>query len=221
MHNAIGLTNRGVEYCAKKILESIGFGIDVKPNLYIDFSKGLDTAKENTEKALTIYKWVFGHHFNCLIKNDSCPNSGENIKKTIEYNVIMTEWIKKENPDLIVIDKVSIVHPFEMLKELERRGADAIMGINSIPFEIIYPYGKSSMQKVGGGGISGEPAYEFAFNYNKEARKHVSIPYLMGCGVMCKDDIIAYQEIGADAVVICSWGALYPGEVSEILKEFN
>lgn len=218
--NAIGLTNRGVEYCAPKILDSIETGIDVIPNLYVDFRQGFDWAVEKTRQALNIYESTLGEHFNCLIKNDSCHNSGEDIAKTIRCNILLTGWIKKHY-DIAVIDKVSIIHPFEMLEELEKKGADAIMGVNSIPFDLVYPNRKSLMWKVGGGAVSGAPAFKQAFAYNKEARKHVKIPYFMGCGITSKNDILAYQEIGADVCVICSWAAIYPGEVSDILEEFN
>jgi dihydroorotate dehydrogenase len=222
IQNAIGLTNRGVKYCALSILDSIELGIDVKPNLYIDFSKGIELAIQNTQRALEIYALILGDYFDCLIKNDSCPNSGENITKTIKYNAILTEWIKKQTGGKIaIIEKVSIVHPFEMLEELERRGADAIMGVNSIPFAKIYPDKKSPMWRVGGGGISGAPALKQAYAYNKEARRHVKIQYLMGCGIMSKEDILAYQDIGADTCVICSWASLYPSKVADALEEFN
>lgn len=219
--NAIGLTNHGAEYCARRILDSINLGIDVKPNLYIDFSNGIKAAIENTRQALNAYKLILGDHFNCLIKNDSCPNSGEDIAKTIESNIVLTQWIKNNYKGILVVDKVSIIHPLEMLKELERMGADAIMGVNSIPFARIYPDKKSPMWKVEGGGVSGAPAFKQAYAYNKEARKQVDIPYFMGCGITNKDNIQAYLDIGADVCAICSWAALRPGEVANILEEFN
>jgi dihydroorotate dehydrogenase len=222
IHNTFGLTNRGVLPCAEEILKSIQNGIDVKPNLYIDYSRGMDAARKNTQRALDIYEMVLGEQFRCLIKNGSCPNSGEDITEIIEYNTAMTRWIKDyKKGKVAVLDKVSVVHPFEMLEELEKQGADGIIGINTIPFNLVYPNKKSPTWKWGGGAISGAPAFKQAYDYNKEAIKHVSIPYFMGCGVTCEDDVLAYFDIGADVVVICSWAALYPGEVIDIIEEFN
>jgi dihydroorotate dehydrogenase (NAD+) catalytic subunit len=70
---------------------------------------------------------------------------------------------------------------------------------------------------VGGGGVSGGPAFEAAFSYNQTLRKKVSLPFIMGCGVKNLEDVRKYLDIGADAVSLCTLALRDPKEAERII----
>ena len=56
MLNAYGLTNLGVEVCAKEIKQSYNSGLRVIPNYYPEFAKGTETAIRETLESIEIYQ---------------------------------------------------------------------------------------------------------------------------------------------------------------------
>jgi dihydroorotate dehydrogenase len=122
------------------------------------------------------------------------------------------------------VAKISICHPLEFAQELERAGADVIHGINSIPYEILFPppgHPRSPLWQVGGGGVSGGPAFKEAYRYNQVLRQRVALPLIMGCGVSRADDVRRYLDLGADAVSICTLALRRPQVVAEIVRAYH
>src|SRR5208337_2410607 len=139
MLNAYGLTNGGVAACAPDIRRSSQAGINVVPNLYPEFIKGTETAIQETLEALEIYREGLGPYFWALELNFSCPNSQEEIAQNLKQGLACCQQIKVRYPDLFLIAKISICHPYEFSQELEKIGVNAIHAINTIPYEIIFP----------------------------------------------------------------------------------
>jgi dihydroorotate dehydrogenase len=221
MINAYGLTNAGAKECAKKIWYARQKGYNVIPNFYPEFIKGTDQAIEETLKAIEIYEETLPSNFWAIELNFSCPNSAECIRDNIEQGSLCATAVRKRFPDLIVIAKISYIHPYEFAEELEDVGVDAIHAVNTIPYQFIYPDQVSPLASIGGGGVSGDPAGEKAFEYNKGLRKRVSLSLIFGCGVRCEGDVYRYFDIGADAVSICSLPICDPDEATKILGAFN
>jgi len=221
MLNAYGLTNPGAEACAREIKKSGDQGFKVIPNLYPEFAKGTGLAIKDTLEALEIYRQILGPDFWALELNFSCPNSQEAIRKNVTQGLKCSREVRGKFPDLFLVVKISICHPYEFAQELEKLGVNALHAINTIPFDIIYPQKRSPLERVGGGGVSGGPALAAALSYNTRLRKRVSLPLIMGCGVKNREDVQRYLEVGADAVSLCTLALRKPGEAAEIVARFN
>ncbi|MFZ0050607.1 MAG: hypothetical protein WAK96_02420 [Desulfobaccales bacterium] len=223
MLNAYGLTNRGVAACSQDIRRSCQAGINVVPNLYPEFIKGTQTAIRETLEALEIYRESLGPYFWALELNFSCPNSQEEIAQNLQQGLICCQQVRRRYPELFLIAKISICHPYEFAQELEKIGVAAIHAINTIPYEIIFPPGRyppSPLRAVGGGGVSGGPAWAAAYEYNRGLRPKVGCFLIMGCGVRRRQDAQRYFEIGADAVSLCTLALRDWREAADIIGSY-
>lgn len=219
--NAYGLTNQGAEINAKKISSTIAEnGLRVIPNFYPQFAVGRDQANAETIRAIEIYAYTLCSWFWALELNLSCPNDKTKIRENMADALACVKAIRQVRPNLCLIAKISIVHPYEFAQKLIDAGVDIIHAINTIPYDLVYPKGPPSpLRAVGGGGVSGGPAFRQALAYNAGLRRLITAPIIMGCGVIGAWDANAYFGIGADAVSICSVCRLNPGEAIRIIKE--
>lgn len=221
MLNAYGLTNPGVEILAPKITKSVERGWRVIPNFYPEFAKGLDTAVRETLQALEIYRRNLDTAFSALEINFSCPNSREAIRDNVAHGLALIRQVRENYPDLFLVVKLSVLHPYEFAQELERLGVSALHAVNTIPYELVYPGKRSPLWQVGGGGVSGGPAFPQALAYNAGLRTQVKIPLIMGGGVASRSDVRRYFDLGADAVSLCTLALRRPQEAEAIIFEHN
>jgi|WetSurMetagenome_2_1015567.scaffolds.fasta_scaffold190683_1 dihydroorotate dehydrogenase len=225
MLNAYGLTNPGVHECAKMIKDAISRGFNVIPNYYADFSKGRDWAIEEAFSAIDTYRMILGRSFKVLLKNDSCPNSGEDIEKTIEDNIALTRAIKERVGDEIaLVEKISYIHPYKMARELVRNGADAIMAINAIPYQVVFPGRMSPLEKVGGGAVSGVKISMLARTYHLELTRSIDVPIIYSGGIMTSLHVTSCKKFareGKSSLAACSLAVLNTKEARRIIKEEN
>jgi dihydroorotate dehydrogenase (NAD+) catalytic subunit len=153
--------------------------------------------------------------------NYSCPNSEEAIAKNVVQAIQCTRKVRSLYPQLYLIAKLSICHPYEFARELERIGVNALHAVNTIPYNIVFPLQRSPLGEVGGGGVSGGPAFPLALRYNQELRQKVDLFLIMGCGVTCADDVRRYFDLGADAVSLCTLALRKPQTAARIVLKFN
>jgi dihydroorotate dehydrogenase len=219
--NAYGLTNDGVEACAPDIRRACNQGFKIIPNLYPEFIKGTDIAIQETLEAVAIYQQHLGPHFGALELNFSCPNSQEAMAQNVVQGLQCLREVRRRYADLFLIAKLSVCHPYEFAQELEKAGVNALHAVNTIPYEIAFPLTRSPLQAVGGGGVSGGPAFALALRYNQELRKKVSLFLIMGCGVTSRDDVQRYFDLGADAVSLCTLALRSPPEAVKIVVKYN
>ena len=220
MLNAYGLTNGGVDKVAPQIGAACREGCQVIPNFWPEFTKGTEIAVQETLDALALYRQRLGEAFWALELNFSCPNVPEDIACNVTDGLACVRALKAAHPDLFLITKLSVVHPYEFAQELERVGVGALHGVNTIPYELVFPpdrFPPSPLAHVGGGGVSGGPAWAQAYQYNKGLRPLVRLPLIMGCGVTSQEDVQRYLDLGADAVSICTLVLRHPGEAEKIL----
>lgn len=221
MLNAYGLTNHGVAACAPELRRSVELGFNVVPNLYPEFIKGVEIAIRETLEALEIYRRALGPHFWALELNYSCPNSAEEIAQNVNQGLKCTREVRRRYPELFLVVKISICHPYEFAQELEHLGVQAVHAINTIPYEIVFPperYPRSPLWQAGGGGVSGGPAWAAAYAYNRGLRPRVGLSLIMGCGVKGREEVQRYFEIGADAVSFCTLALRDWREAEKILR---
>jgi dihydroorotate dehydrogenase (NAD+) catalytic subunit len=220
MLNAYGLTNNGVEDCASKIGAACREGFQVIPNFWPEFSKNAEIAVQETLEAIAIYRQHLGGGFWALELNFSCPNVPEDIACNVTDSLACVRAVKSAYPGLFLIAKISLQHPYELAQELETAGVGALHAVNTIPYEIVFPpnrHSPSPLADVGGGGVSGGPAFAQAYQYNQGLRPLVRLPIIMGCGVTNEDNVQRYLDLGADAVSICTLALCNPKEAERIV----
>jgi dihydroorotate dehydrogenase (NAD+) catalytic subunit len=223
MLNAYGLTNAGVALGLPGLKEALDSGLNVIPNFYPEFARGTDTAIAQTLEAIGLYRAALGNAFKALELNFSCPNSDEEIRENVVQSLQCCQTVRRTYPDLRLIAKISICHPFEFAQELENLGVLAIHAVNTIPYALVFPppqISPSPLAQVGGGGVSGGPAFAQAYTYNRELRQKVKVHLIMGCGVTSMGDAQRYFDVGADAVSICTLALRKPGEAERIVNHF-
>ncbi|HZE21018.1 MAG TPA: HisA/HisF-related TIM barrel protein, partial [Desulfobaccales bacterium] len=132
-----------------------------------------------------------------------------------------TREVRRRDPDLFLIIKLSICHPYEFAQELESLGVNALHAINTIPYNIVFPLQRSPLAEVNGGGVSGGPAFPLALKYNEELRKKVALFLIMGCGVTSRDDVQRYFDVGADAVSLCTLALRKPQKAARVVAAYN
>ncbi|MFH1183158.1 MAG: hypothetical protein V1690_02770 [Candidatus Moraniibacteriota bacterium] len=222
MLNSYGLTNPGVVACAQEIRESCEMDLDAIPNFYPEFDKGADLAIGETLQAIEIFSEILGSFFWALELNYSCPNSKEKIALNSRQALECSRKVRRKFPLLFQIAKISIVHRYDFVEELSII-VDAIHSMNTIPYELTYDAvsNPSPLADVGGGGVSGGPAKEKAFAYNKGLAKRVKVPLILGCGVETLNDVGSYQDIGASVVSVCSAVIRTPKETEKIITVMN
>lgn len=221
MLNAYGLTNAGAEASATAIRGACDRGLRVIPNLYPEFIKGTQIAIRETLEAVEIYRRILGPHFRALELNYSCPNSEEAIAKNVAQAIQCTRKVRSLYPTLFLVAKLSICHPYEFAQELERVGVNAIHAVNTVPYSIVFPLQPSPLDAVGGGGVSGGPAFELACKYNQELRPRVGLFLIMGGGVISQNAVQRYFDLGADAVSLCTLALRHPREAARVVLAYN
>jgi dihydroorotate dehydrogenase (NAD+) catalytic subunit len=224
MLNAYGLTNPGVAAGAPGLAGAIQAGYRVIPNFYPEFAKGGEMARQETLEAIALYRQALGEHFQTLELNFSCPNAAEAIAENVVQALALTQELRQRHPELHLIAKLSVCHPYEFAQELERLGVAALHAVNTVPWEVLYPPGlnpASPLAAVGGGGVSGGPAFKVAYDYNRGLRPLVKGFLIMGCGVKSQEEVQRYFDLGADAVSLCTLALRRPPEAARIIQAYN
>jgi len=222
--NAYGLTNAGAERSARELKASQDLGIKVTPNFYPEFIRGTAVAIRDTLEALEIYQAALGPHFQALELNYSCPNSQEEIRENVAQGLKCAQAVRQQFPALFLIVKVSVCHPYEFAQELEGLGVNALHAVNTVPYDLVFPppvNPPSPLRRVGGGGVSGGPAFALAYRYNAGLRPKVGLFLIMGCGVTNHDDVKKYFDLGADAVSLCTLALRAPDEARKVILAYN
>lgn len=221
--NAYGLANDGVSVNAPAIASAQRCGFNVIPTFYPQFIKGRAETIKDTLFACGVYN-NFLEDFWMLEVNFSCPNSKEKIRENMEDGEALIMAVKQTFPWLCLIAKISYVHPYEFAQRLVRAGASVIHAINTIPYDLVYQSmrGHSPLADVGGGGVSGEPTRDLAMAYNRGLRKVLKTQMIMGCGITSLYDARQYlEEVGADAISLCTVARLNTREAEKIIKKYN
>jgi len=157
--------------------------------------------------------------------NFSCPNSKEVIVENIQMASKCVNKVKKLYPNVAVIAKTSIVHPYEFYGMLEDAGADCIHAVNTIPYAILFD-SVSPLKHVGSGGVSGGPAFQKAFSYISEIPNWTSLPLIFGCGVVNQRNMEMCFQIDRQfarqvSVSMCTLPARDPKKARGLILEFS
>lgn len=219
--NSYGLTNDGVPANAPRIDRAICQGYKVIPNIYPQFAKGRDVAIDEVRWAIHTLRLELQSNYWALELNYSCANSKEAINKNMADANACTEAVHEYDPNLILIVKISYVHPYEFAQEQIKLGASVIHAVNAVHHDIVYPGQTSPLRQVGGGAVSGKPIFPYSHKYNKGLRKQIKAPIIMAGGISCLNDAQKFFDIGADAISFCSLVRLNPREAEKIIIKFS
>lgn len=222
--NAYGLTNPGVEKLAPRIAAACRAGFRVVPNFWPEFRNDLEITLKETLEAVSLYRRHLGADFFALELNISCPNVPEAAACGMEEVLGLIKALRRAHPALFLIIKISVGHPYEFAQELERLGVGALHAVNTIPYEMVFPpdrYPPSPLAAVGGGGVSGGPAFPLAYQYNAGLRERVNLPLIFGCGVTGPEEVRRYLALGAQSVSLCTLALRDPDAARELLAVYQ
>jgi len=230
MLNSYGLTNKGVEKHSRGIIKAIKDDITVIPSFFPEFGKGIGLAAEDTLEAVTLFMeqvWPT-EKFWAIELNFSCPNTREDILKNTGGALWCVKRVKVSYPSLIIIAKISVVHPPEFARQLREIGTDVLHAVNTIPFDLLFSNKLSPLHKVGGGGVSGGPAFEMAFEYNSKVIEFFRGPVILGCGITDDKKLGRYVDLleryappEGWAISLCTAALRRPEWVEEVIHNFN
>lgn len=150
--------------------------------------------------------------------NVSCPNVKHD--STEDWVCGMVEHFCKYTNHPVIL-KLSYNQPFvEICKRLDRKVA-AFDLINSVPWKMIYPYDKSPLHKLGGGGVSGTAIRVLSTIALLKVKKWVDTPVISGGGITSYREAALRFKLGADAV---SFGTVFmktPWRPNKIIRDLR
>lgn len=197
--NSIGLTNPGFEWFCENIASKADSSkIPLIPSIMSD----------DTNELIDMAQRLNCFDIVGIEKNQSCPNIQGGCS-VIDPNKIIDDCIAiKEACDLPLVLKLSVVHNVEeFVPKLE--GIIEAISINSVPWSVIYPYTKSPLAHLGGGGVSGQIAQPYTWGLVQKLVNITSIP-VIGPSVWEFEDIKKLRDMGAKAVSFGSIHLLHP-----------
>jgi dihydroorotate dehydrogenase len=214
--NAYNLTNRGYLRECPKIIKAQK-KIRVIPSISPDFQSEQWSPMEQVSLIVDYMD------FNIIELDVSCYNADKNFTKNILRVVHICKNLRNyiNRPQLTIIVKIGYNHPYEFAQELEGAGVDAIHAVNAIPWKEVYPCKISPLNEIGGGSVSGGPIKKFSLSYNRILRKKVGLDLIMGGGISSLDDVERFEDIGADAVSMCTVVRHNPEEAMKIIRIKN
>jgi len=210
--NAVGLTNPGADEAREQLA-----GLKLPENRFLLTSIFAGSAAEFVAVAKKLATVSHG-----LELNLSCPHAqgyGMDMGQDAE---LVYEIVKavKEAVDIPVIPKltpnVSDIRP--IAEAAEKAGADAICAINTVG-PAYFTHGGHPVLTNQYGGMSGRGILPIGLKCVKQIREVSSLP-IIGCGgISTAEDVLAYQDAGADVIGVGS--ALTGMDTPAVAEYFN
>ena len=221
IHNAVGLSNPGIDDAVPMIQEMVKtVSIPVIGSMFAD---KIDNFKMVAEK-------MSQSGVAAIEVNLSCPNTEDDFGRMFALDAKMTSdlirAVKSVTGRIPVFAKLSADSPdiSEIGKAAEEAGTDAITAINTISGMVIDIHQKRPILTNKAGGISGPAIRPMGVRAVYNLYKAVKIPIIGTGGINTGEDAIQYVMAGATAVGIGS-GVYYRGidvfkKISEEIKVF-
>lgn len=193
--NAIGLTNKGIEWWTQGVSPRI-------PTHYkIIVSIEADDEKEMGE----MLEQLAGQKILGVELNLSCPNTLSVNSRTTDKILTLCESAAQKT-HFPLIAKLSCTHDYTtLISRLESCKKIEAVSINSVPWPVLYPGKPSPLARYGGGGVSGKKIQSMTWKMVDEISRLSKIP-VIGPSVWDYDDIEKLFRIGARAI---SFGSLF------------
>jgi dihydroorotate dehydrogenase (NAD+) catalytic subunit len=207
--NAIGLTNKGIDWWISEIAPTIPQDYKIVVSIEAD---NIDTTAGMLRMLET--KRIVGVELNL-----SCPNSVSKDSQTTEKIVSICRAAEKLSK-FPLIAKLSYTHDYlAIAQKLDPKKIQAI-AINSIPWKAIFADKPSPLSRFGGGGISGKIIQPYSWKMVKEIAQSTSIP-VIGPSVWDYGDVRKIFDCGAKAVSFGSIFVRHPWRPTEFVKRWK
>lgn len=152
--------------------------------------------------------------------NPFCPNANHDRSTEHVCQIVETAIKLSKHP---VIVKLTWQDDFlTICKCLDGRVA-AFELINSVPFNIVYPYDVSPLVKYGyKGAVSGPPIKDYARRaLRKVKEEYIRTPIISGGGIDSYEEAMLREEIGAEGIVFGSVFIRKPWLPNSIIKKLR
>jgi len=191
--NAVGLTNRGIEWWCREI------GPRIDSDRAPVMASVLGEPKELARMAsmLNDFKLVG------IEINASCPNTNDDLLRNTKRVIESCKAVKSVSRFPVIL-KLSVVHDVRPIVE-EVDGLVEAFSINSVPWAIVFPKRRSPLEHLGGGGVSGKVVQPFTWALVRKLKGLTDIP-VIGPSVWDFKDIAKLRTIGASAI---GFGAIF------------
>lgn len=192
--NAVGLSNPGIKWWAKKI----------GPKVSLRRVPVIGSIFGNKQELVEMAKIMDDFNLAGLEVNVSCPNTEHDISANANESIKSCEAVKTVSRFPLIV-KVSVANDAErIVKNLN--GIVEAISINSVPWRLIFPNKKSPLAHLGGGGVSGKVAQPHEWELIDRLRGVTNIP-IIGSGVWDYADIaILREQFGVQAI---SFGSVF------------
>lgn len=185
--NAVGLSNPGIGWWCKRIGPSVdSTKIPLVASIFGE-----------PEELAEMARILNGFDLVGLEINASCPNTETCILQDTA-RVIASCKAVKSNSSLPIILKVSVTHDVSQIVTEAGNFVEAF-SINSVPWSTAFPNRRSSLENLGGGGVSGKVAQQFTWGLVKQFTELTTIP-VIGPSVWDFDDLKKVRSLGAKAI---------------------
>jgi len=225
MMNAVGVSNPGIESMFK-----MNIWQKLEPPILLSIIPVGKTRNDRLQeiyemmKIISNYMSTFPHPGQVGIQlNVSCPNTGISIDEYIQDLLEYVITLKELNTFIDV--KINILVPPEKLENCAFM-CDIITCSNTIPYGS-FPdkinWSKYKLSKYPNqGGLSGNPIKPFVLNWIKHFKNYYPDYPIKACGgILHKNDVDMYKDVGASAIEIGSVKALRPWRVKSIVERAN
>ncbi len=194
--NSIGLTNPGFEFWFKNIA----------PRLNPKWKFIVSITSTNVAELITMGQKLNDLPIVAVEFNSSCPNSPteEGLLSNTKEVVFLARRLKEKIKHPLLV-KLSYQQDYLEIIDLLDDYIEAAV-INSVPWNIVYPGGKSPLsKKFGQGGVSGLVAQPFTWGMVRKISRQGIVP-VVGTSIWDYADLAKLKSIGAQAV---SFGSVF------------
>ncbi len=191
--NAYGLTNPGIaglkrplrQFC-NRVLTPIVSVVPPDPKSAEQFARDID--------AISLRLWA-------IEINISCPNHTTPSTDMVEESLTVMRSVLPPDGYAFIL-KVGYDVDLQLLEELSGL-YDYLHGINSVPWNVVFPNRPSPLAKFGGGGVSGPVIYPFAVDFVKRLTDAgYDKPIIAGGGINSVEAAEKLYDLGASAVAL-------------------
>lgn len=196
-HNAVGLTNPGVEWWCDKV----GPKIDSRKRPVMGSIFGEPDELKAMAEMMDPFDLV-GQEVNA-----SCPNSGDDTLVNTEKVVLGVKKVYGVTRHPIIL-KLSTVHDIGEIVPAVRGMVEAF-AINSVIWKLVYPDKRSPLAHLGGGGVSGKVVQPFTWPFAQKLTELSDIPVCWP-SVWDYEDVVELRRRGAAAIDFGSIFLRYP-----------
>lgn len=208
--NAIGLTNRGVDYWIdRQYPVAMNNGYKIAASIKMDSPAEADIFAAKLGKLKLAY----------IEANPSCPNVENEQQKPAE----MLKRLQHSGHPIVLKLSWEQVQDREFIESVDGY-VDAYHAINTVPWNYMFPNRDSPIERYPHGkqgGVSGTYLRRYAQWAVKHLKSITAKPVIGGGGIFCLDDVTALQLSGADAFSIGTCFLYYPWRPNRIIDDYE